>query len=180
MTPTRQIGAVSFVLFLGMVPLANWMIGNVGTLCPPGGPCVVPVLPGLLAPSGVVTVGVALVLRDVVQRFLGTWFGVAAILAGTALSVLVAPGPLVIASGTAFLLSELADFAVYTPLQRRRLLLAVLASALAGLCIDSLVFLWLAFGSLEFLAGQIVGKLWAVLFSVPFIRLLRRLAPTPA
>lgn len=174
----RGLGLACFVLFLGLIPLANWMIQHVGTACPAGGPCVVPVLPGLMAPSGVVTVGVALVLRDVVQRCLGIAWGIGAILAGTALSVLVAPGPLVAASGAAFLLSELADFAIYTPLQRRRLVLAVLASAVAGLCADSLVFLWLAFGSLEFLAGQIVGKLWAVLVSVPFIRLLRRVAPT--
>jgi hypothetical protein len=45
--------------------------------------------------------------------------------------------------------------------------------------VDSLVFLWLAFGSLQFLAGQVVGKLWAVLVSTPFIRLLRRVAPSP-
>ena len=91
-----------------------------------------------------------------------------------------APGPLVLASGVAFALSELADFAVYTPLQRRRLMLAMLASALVGLAVDSLAFLWLAFGSLHLLPGQIVGKLWAVLASIPFIRLLRRVAPTPA
>jgi len=77
-------------------------------------------------------------------------------------------------------LSELADFAVYTPLQRRGLLLAVLASSLVGLVVDSLVFLTLAFGSLDFLAGQVIGKAWAVLASVPLIRLLRRVTPTPA
>lgn len=177
MIPARRVGLVSFVLFLGLIPLANWMIQHVGTVCPPAGPCLVPVLPGVLAPSGVVTVGVALVLRDVVQRCLGALWGLVAILAGTALSVLVAPGALVLASGAAFLLSELADFAVYTPLQRRRLTLAVFASALAGLCVDSVIFLTLAFGSLHFLAGQVVGKLWAVLLSLPFIRLLRRVTP---
>ncbi len=174
------MGWLAFAGFLGLVPLANWMIGHIGTVCPLGGPCLVPVAPGLLAPSGVVTVGAALVLRDVVQRCLGVLCGLAAIIAGTLLSVLVAPGALVLASGVAFLLSELADFAVYTPLQRRRLLLAVLASACVGLTVDSIAFLALAFGSLHFLAGQIVGKLWAVLVSTPFIRLLRRIAPTPA
>jgi uncharacterized PurR-regulated membrane protein YhhQ (DUF165 family) len=84
-----------------------------------------------------------------------------------------APPGLVTASAAAFLLSELADFAVYTPLQRRRLVLAVLASGLAGLVIDSEVFLWLAFGSLDFIAGQIVGKAWMVLLSLPLIRWLR-------
>ncbi len=177
---TCRIGLLALICFLGLIPLANWMIGHVGLVCPPHAPCLVPVAPGLMAPSGVVTVGVALVLRDVVQRCLGAAWGVGAILAGTGLSVLVAPGPLVAASGLAFLLSELADFAIYTPLQRRRLVLAVVASACAGLMVDSVVFMILAFGSLQFLAGQIVGKLWAVLVSTPFIRLLRRVAPTAA
>jgi len=56
----------------------------------------------------------------------------------------------------------------------------VIASSCVGLTVDSIVFLSLAFGSLQFLSGQIIGKLWAVLISVPFIRLLRRVAPTPA
>ena len=172
-----RVGWLAFACFLGLIPLANWLILHVGTVCAPHGPCLIPVAPGLLAPSGVVTIGAALVLRDVVQRCLGTLWGLGAIAAGTALSVLVAPPALVIASGSAFLVSELADFAVYTPLQRRRLVLAVFASATAGLAIDSVVFLWLAFGSLQFLAGQIVGKLWAVGFSLPFIRLLRRIVP---
>ncbi len=30
-------------------------------------------------------------------------------------------------------------------------------------------FLWLAFGSLDFLPGQIVGKAWMVLLSIPFV-----------
>jgi hypothetical protein len=46
--------------------------------------------------------------------------------------------------------------------------------------VDSIVFLVLAFGSLEFIGGQIVGKLWAVVIAIPLTRLLRRVAPTPA
>ena len=97
-----------------------------------------------------------------------------------ALSAMVAPAPLVVASGVAFALSELADFAVYTPLQRRRLMLAVVASSVIGLVVDSVVFLLLAFGSLGYLPGQVVGKMWAVLIAVPLVRLLRRAVPTPA
>jgi uncharacterized PurR-regulated membrane protein YhhQ (DUF165 family) len=178
--PRIRIGLAAFVCFLGSIPLANWMIFHVGTVCLPNGPCLVPVAPGLMAPSGVLTVGAALVLRDVVQRALGLPAGLAAIGLGTALSILVAPGPLVVASGTAFALSELADLAVYSPLQRRRLLLAVVASSVVGLVVDSVVFLSLAFGSLEFLGGQIVGKLWAVIAAVPLVRLMRRAVPTPA
>ena len=175
-----RVGAAALLLFLASVPFANWLIQHVGTVCVPSGPCLVPVAPGLMAPSGVLAAGAALVLRDVVQRCLGPAWGVGAIVLGAVLSVLIAPPALVLASGAAFLLSEFADFAVYTPLQRRGLVLAVLASSLAGLVVDSLVFLLLAFGSLEFLAGQVVGKAWAVLFSIPLIRLLRRVAPTPA
>ncbi len=39
---------------------------------------------------------------------------------------------------------------------------------------DSLVFLWLAFGSLDFLLGQIVGKFWMVLLAMPLVAYLRR------
>jgi uncharacterized PurR-regulated membrane protein YhhQ (DUF165 family) len=175
-----RFGVAAFVAFLACIPTANWLILHVGTVCVPDGPCLVPVAPDILAPSGVLTIGVALVLRDVVQRCLGLRFGLLAIAAGTALSVFVAPGSLVAASGIAFALSELADFAVYTPLQRRRLMAAVVASSLAGLVVDSIVFLSLAFGSLEFLPGQIIGKAWAVLIAIPLVRLLRRVAPTPA
>ncbi len=177
---TAQLGAVAFAAFLGCIPLANWMIGHIGTVCVPAGPCLIPVAPDLMAPSGVLVAGLALVLRDVLQRCLGVTMGLLAIALGTAASVFVAPAQLAFASGTAFILSEFADFAVYTPLQRRRLVLAVVASAVVGLVVDSAVFLHLAFGSLAYLPGQVVGKAWAVLFSVPFIRLLRRVAPTPA
>lgn len=177
---TRPLGYAALSLFLLCIPLANWLIGHVGTVCSAEGPCLVPVAPGLLAPSGVLAAGAALVLRDVVQRCLGAGWGIAAILAGSALSALLAPPALVLASALAFLLSEAADFAVYTPLQRRGLVLAVVLSSGVGLIVDSVVFLSLAFGSLAFLPGQIVGKAWAVLFSVPLIRWLRRVAPTPA
>jgi uncharacterized PurR-regulated membrane protein YhhQ (DUF165 family) len=167
-------GAVFLVLFCLTVPAANWMIGHIGTVCLPNGPCLLPVAPGIMAPSGVLMIGAALVLRDLVQRRLGVEFGIGAIIAGAAISAAIAPRSLVIASAAAFLISEFADFAVYTPLARRRLLLAVVASSLAGLVVDSIVFLWLAFGSLDFLVGQIVGKLWMVLLAVPFVAYLRR------
>jgi queuosine precursor transporter len=178
-------GLVFSVLFALTIPAANWLIGHAGTVCvAPRGPCLIPVAPGLMAPSGVTMVGVALVLRDLVQRRLGIAFSAAAIFIGTAISALLAPPSLIIASGVAFLLSEFADLAVYTPLARRRLVAAVIASSIAGLVVDSIVFLWLAFGSLDFLAGQVVGKGWMVLLSIPFVAWLRRrderLGMTPA
>jgi queuosine precursor transporter len=166
-------GVVFLAAFGGCIPAANWLIGHVGTECIPDGPCLIPVAPGISAPSGVTMIGAALVLRDLVQRRLGRNWALAAILAGAALSVLFAPPSIVLASGAAFLLSETADFAVYTPLQRRGLIMAVLASSTVGLVIDSVIFLWLAFGDLSFLAGQIIGKAWMVIIAVPMIHWLR-------
>lgn len=180
MTPANEArrsreGIAFLVLFALTIPAANWLIGHVGTACvEPHGPCVLPVAPGLMAPSGVTMIGFALVLRDLVQRRLGAFTSVIAIFCGACLSALLAPISLIVASGVAFLMSELADFIVYTPLARRRLVAAVVASSFVGLVIDSIAFLWLAFGSLDFLLGQIVGKSWMVLLSIPFIFWLRR------
>jgi len=173
MQTTRLEGYLYLVAFALCIPAANWLLGHAGTVCPPNSPCLIPVAPGVMAPSGVPMIGLALVLRDLVQRRLGACWAVGAILAGAALSSHLAPPALVLASGAAFLLSELADFAVYTPLQRRRLVTAVVASGLVGLVIDSVLFLQLAFGSLDFLAGQIIGKAWVVLLSIPIIWWLR-------
>jgi len=169
-----------FLAFIACIPAANWMIGNVGTVCVPQGPCLVPVSPWgpggqpLMAPSGVLMIGLALVLRDMVQRRLGRSVAITAIVAGAALSGAVAPPQLIVASTVAFLLSELADFAIYTPLQSRGLVLAVLASSVVGLVVDSVLFLWLAFGSLDYLAGQILGKLWMVLLALPVVHWIRK------
>lgn len=134
----------------------------------------VPVGFGLLAPAGVAFAGLALTLRDAVQEHAGRAWSVAAILAGALLSALLSGPQLAVASGAAFLVSELADLAVYTPLRRRTWAGAVLASNAVGLVIDSALFLWLAFGSLEFLAGQVVGKTWVTLATVALLLVWRR------
>lgn len=157
-------------LFLGTIVAANWAIDAFG---------VVPVGFGLMAPAAVYFVGIALTLRDLAHDAVGRGMIVLAILVGAALSAIVAP-ELALASGVAFLVSELADLAVYTPLRRRGRILAVAASNAVGLVLDSLIFLQLAFGSLEFLPGQIVGKgamtvaAIAVLASVQALRESRR------
>ena len=53
----KRTGYMAFLAFLASIPLANWMIHHVGMVCVPNGPCLVPVAPGLMAPSGVLTVG---------------------------------------------------------------------------------------------------------------------------
>jgi queuosine precursor transporter len=169
----RAEGFAFFAAFTACIPTANWLIDNVGAVCVPQGPCLIPVAPGIMAPSGVLMVGLALVLRDLVQRRLGRGWSLAAIAVGALVSGTFAPRSLLIASVAAFLFSELADYAVYTPLQRRRFVRAVFASATVGLVIDSVAFLLLAFGSLDFLAGQIIGKTWMVLLTLPAMSYLR-------
>jgi len=158
-----------FLAYLATIPLANWLIGNVGTFCVPNGPCLVPVGFGLSAPSGVLMIGAALVLRDAVQQLLGVRWAFAAIAAGVVLSILVAPPALVIASAVAFGIAELMDLAVYIPLRKRHLPLAVLASGVVGAVADSAAFLWLAFGSLEFMGGQLLGKVWMTVIAAAFL-----------
>lgn len=169
---------IQLLCYLATIPAANWMIGNVGTTCVPAGPCLVPVGFGLMAPSGVLLIGIALVLRDLVHRDLGARWAAAGVAAGSALSFSIAPPELALASLVAFAVSEALDQAVYTPLRRRRLVLAVVASGIAGAVADSALFLWLAFGSLDHVAGQVVGKLWMVGAAAGFLwlRSLRRAA----
>ncbi len=154
---TRYLVAVAF---LGCIPAANWLIGNVGTTCIPQGPCLIPVAPELMAPSGVLLIGAALALRDAVQEALGRVWVLALVIAGAALSLTVSPPALAIASATAFLLSELLDFAVYDRLRKRMLAWAVLLSGAAGAVVDSLLFSYLAFG---WAPGLVIAKVYASL-----------------
>jgi queuosine precursor transporter len=147
----------ALVAYIGTVYGANWALRKFG---------IVSIGFGLTAPAGVFFAGLALGLRDFVQEGLGRVAVVAAILAGAGLSWWLGadatlPGGLTsiaVASGVAFLLSELADFSVYTPLRERTVAGGIAASNVVGAIVDSALFLWLAFGSLEFFAGQLVGK----------------------
>jgi uncharacterized PurR-regulated membrane protein YhhQ (DUF165 family) len=153
----RIIAAVTIAAYAATIPAANWMIQNVGE-CIPNGPCLIPVGFGLHAPSGVLMVGVALALRDAVHEAVGARGALVAILLGVLLSAAIAPPALVIASAIAFGISELLDLAVYSPLRRRNLPVAVLASGVVGAVADSAAFLWVAFGSLAYIEGQVLGK----------------------
>ena len=162
----------ALIAFMACVPLANWLIHNWGTVCPDI--CLVPVGFGYMAPSGVVVIGIALCLRDVIHRTLGPSWAVAAIAIGAALSWFVASPHVAVASGVAFLLSEAADYAVYAPLARKRFFVAMLASGFVGLVVDSVLFLWIAFGSLQFIEGQILAKAYAVVGATALLWLLRK------
>lgn len=153
-----------FFAYLGTIVTANWSLATFG---------LIPVGFGLMAPAGVMFAGLAFTFRDLLQEAQGKPAVLLGIAAGGLLSLLIEPR-FALASATAFALSELVDFAIYTPLRRRSFLGAVALSNTVGLVLDSVIFLLLAFGSLEFLAGQIVGKMYATLLAVWLLWLRRR------
>ena len=156
--------------YIATIFAANWAIEHYG---------LVSVGFGLVAPAGVWFAGLAFSLRDVTQETLGRRAVVVAIAVGGLASAFVNRN-LAFASATAFLISELADFAVYTPLRERGWLRAVVASNVVGFVLDSVLFLWLAFDSLEFLRGQLVGKAWMTAAFVVLLLPFRRSALAPA
>lgn len=173
-----RTGVAALVLYVATVVLANWFVQHVGDQQVPGGPHTIPVGFGYRAPSGVLWIGLAFTLRDVVQSLLGKRAVVIGIGVGAALSYLVAPS-LAFASAAAFLVSETLDFLVYTPLiARDRVVAAVTLSNTVGLVVDTVVFLWIAFESLDFWQGQVIGKaamtLLALVLIVPTRRALAR------
>lgn len=160
----NSLGIAALAAYVATIFAANWAIVTFG---------LVPVGFGLLAPAGVYFAGLAFTFRDLTQEHLGRSWTLGAIVAGAVLSALVSP-QFALASGSAFLFSELADFAVYTPLRQRNWLGAVAASNVVGLVVDSALFLYLAFGSLDFLPGQIVGKIWMTVLAVAVLWGFRR------
>jgi uncharacterized PurR-regulated membrane protein YhhQ (DUF165 family) len=141
------------VLYGLCVVAANWLILHFG---------LVPVGFGLMAPAGVYAAACTLVLRDLVQRTWGKWVSLAVIVPAAGITALMSP-QLALASGTAFVLAELLDFAVYTPLAKK-IGRAVLASVAAGAVLDSVVFLQLAHIPLGVaLPGLLLGKVYVAI-----------------
>lgn len=161
---TGRAAALSIAAYLACIVLANWALQRWGF---------VSVGFGLMAPAGVWFAGISFFCRDIVQETGGRRLVVIIILAGAALSWFVAPS-FAVASGIAFLVSESADFAVYTPLRRRHRYTAVAASNTVGSVVDSWLFLWLAFGSIAHWQGLVVGKLWTVVPALVLVWVWRR------
>jgi uncharacterized PurR-regulated membrane protein YhhQ (DUF165 family) len=108
--PPRLIGFCALLAYVSTILTANLTLSLVG---------VIRLWPShLLAPAGVLWVGVALSARDLVQETLGRRWTIIAIPIGAALSALLSPA-LAVASGTAFLLSESFDMLCFTPLRVR-------------------------------------------------------------
>lgn len=161
----RAVGIILLATYILSIFAANWAIERFGF---------VPVGFGLMAPAGVFFAGLCFELRDLVQDTLGRMWVLVAIVVGALLSGLVSARSIAVASGVAFLLGELADFGIYTPMRRRWWLVAMLVANPIGDIVDSAVFLWIAFGSLHFLTGQVIGKAYCTLIPVAIFWLVRR------
>jgi len=154
-------------LFVGTVFGANWAITHYG---------VIGVGFGYQAPAGVLFAGLAFTLRDLLHESGGRKWVLAAILLGAVSSFLIEDGrQFAIASAVAFTLSETIDFAIYEPLRHRHWLGAVALSNTFGLVVDSVIFLWLAFGNLDFLPGQLIGKAYMTILAVAGLYMWKRM-----
>jgi hypothetical protein len=153
---------VAALVLLLIIPTANALTSHYG---------MVPVFPGLEATAGTYLVGFVFVLRDVIHRAAGAWPTVGVIAAAGAVSYLIAAPAIATASAAAFVVSELADLLVFSRMQRRGLLVAVLSSNGVGIVVDTFVFLPIAGFPVTttVVLGQLVGKAWATLVVVPYL-----------
>lgn len=145
--------AVATLSFIAAILAANYATSTWG---------LIPVGFGLVATAGTLLAGLSFVLRDWVQDLLGWPAAVGAVALGAALSYFLADPFIALASGVAFLLSELVDLAIYTPLRKRGYLRAAITSNVAGAFVDTIAFLWIAgFPIWSSAPGQMVGKIAA-------------------
>lgn len=147
--------ALAFVL---SIAAANYATSTYG---------MVPVGFALVATAGTYFAGLTLVLRDIVQDLAGrTPLRTAVLLVlligvGGVLSYVLADPMIAVASVVAFVVSELVDAAIYSPLRDRGFVRAAFTSNVAGAIVDTWLFLAIAGFAIDryAVAGQLVGKL---------------------
>lgn len=177
----RIRAGIAFAVYVGAIILSNYLIAHIGIPAGPG-THLTPVGFGLYAPSGVWAAAVSFPARDVTQRLGGRWLGVGAIIVGALVSWKISNPAIAVASGLTYLCSETADMAVYTPLQRRWFVPAVVASGCVAAVVDSVLFLHLAGlpAGASAVAGLVLGKVWVQLAAGPVAWGLRRTGPVAA
>lgn len=116
-------------LYVLLIPLVNWSFAHVPTIALPGG--------GMWAPMAVIT-GLILVFRDFAQREVGHYIFVP-LLIGLAISYIMAPPAIALASTAAFAISECVDWAIYS-YTKRPLSSRVMLSSLASAPLDTIAF----------------------------------------
>lgn len=189
----------AFVALIGTVVLANVLSARYG---------LVPAGFGLMVSAGTYAAGLALGLRDLLDRAGGLRWVFAAIAVGVVASAVLADGRIALASAAAFALGELADLAVWRRLRRphpaprpvrmdssghgaygprpasraRDWRPALVASNAVGALVDTLVFLPLAGFPVtaESVGGQFLVKaVWMTMLALAVGELVTRTARRP-
>lgn len=139
-----------YYAFVASIAAANILITLFG---------VVPLF-GLLIPAGTLCAGLTFMLRDLLHQHAGRLVAFGAISLGVLISYGFADPSLAIASAAAFMAAELVDLAVFTALMPR-IGRAVLLSGVAGIIVDTLIFLPLSGLPLavSIIVGQAVAKI---------------------
>lgn len=172
--PARKTAPGWVLMFIGGVVAANWAATQWGQL---------PVGWGLLVPAGTFFAGFVLVARDMLHRAGGMRWVLAAVAVGCAVSVaagLIVGSPIpglsapriALASGAAFLVSELLDTCVYSKLRDQRPTSALWLSNTIGAAADTALFLWLSGFGVTWggFNGQFLAK--AVWVSLPAVAII--------
>lgn len=138
-------------VYMGAIVAANWMTATYG---------LVPIGFGLKVTAGTFAAGAVLLVRDRLQIVANRWWVLGAILGGALLSAVTSTPAIAVASGVAFIVSEMVDWAVFTPLRGRSLPLAVVVSSVVAAPVDTVLFLYLAgFGvTWQAVLGQFLVK----------------------
>ena len=147
------------LFYLGSIVIANLLVMNFGII----------EVAGLTFPAGAAAVGFTFTARDLVQRRYGKWGCWFWMLAAAALSALFSP-TLALASLGAFVVAEGLDWAVFTatPLSFRG---RAMLSNIIGTPLDSVVFVYLAFGPVwDAMWGQTIVKLASSLLIVLLVK----------
>jgi uncharacterized PurR-regulated membrane protein YhhQ (DUF165 family) len=164
---TRR-GVAALAAYIAAIFAANWLTSRFEQVPLPG--------TTLDVTAGTYAAGAALLLRDAVQEACGARWVFAGIAAGAILTAATSPA-LALASTVAFVVAEVLDTAVYTPLREHGWALAALVSGCVGALADTVAFLAIAGFPLTAasVVGQLVGKIvWATALPVASFLALRQ------
>lgn len=170
------------VAFIAAAATSNWAIDNIGQDNGPQAPRTIPIGWGLDAPSGVVLIGIMIAVRDALHERIGLKGTLLVIAVASAVSALLAPPAIALASGITLLAAETTDALVYQRLRQQGRLRAAFVSNLVSAVVDSALFLLIAYGIETARHGTwalTVGKVEASVITLAILMLATRSFRSP-